>query len=67
MENNQLGYIYALKNPITNEIFYIGATSKSLEERLKMHYVHLEAFKRGERKSNKRFTYLLELFPKKIE
>lgn len=25
----KLGFIYALKNPLTNEIFYIGATESS--------------------------------------
>lgn len=31
------GYIYSLKNPINNEIFYIGNTMQSLEERLNGH------------------------------
>lgn len=29
-----IGYIYSLSHPDTNEIFYIGSTCKSLEERL---------------------------------
>lgn len=30
----ELGFIYALKNPINNEIFYIGATESSPKDRL---------------------------------
>ena len=29
MENNTLGNIYCLKNPTTNEIFYVGALPNS--------------------------------------
>lgn len=61
MENKHLGRIYYLQNPITNEIFYVGSTTKSLEERLKIHYYHLLAYKRGERQNTKRFEYLINL------
>ena len=64
MENNELGYIYCLKNPTTNEIFYVGATIKTLEERLKKHYWDLSSFKNGNREKNKRFEYLIQLEPK---
>ena len=64
MENNTLGNIYCLKNPTTNEIFYVGATIKTLEERLKKHYWDLSSFKNGNREKNKRFEYLIQLEPK---
>ena len=64
MENNTLGNIYCLKNPTTNEIFYVGATIKTLEERLKKHYWDLSSFKNGKREKNKRFEYLIQLEPK---
>ena len=56
-----LGYIYYLQNPITKEIFYIGATEKPLKERLKNHYKHLKEAIEGKRKMNKRFEYLINL------
>ena len=56
-----IGYIYYLQNPITQEIFYIGATEKPLEERLKNHYKHLREAIEGKRKMNKRFEYLINL------
>ena len=65
MENNKLGQIYCLKNPITNEIFYIGATTKSLQERLNKHYWDINALNRGERENNKRFEYRNNLLPVK--
>ena len=64
MENNTLGNIYCLKNPTTNEIFYVGATIKTLEKRLKKHYWDLSSFKNGKREKNKRFEYLIQLEPK---
>lgn len=33
-----LGFIYALVNPKTKEIFYIGATESSPKDRLQGHY-----------------------------
>lgn len=65
MENNNLGQIYCLKNPITNEIFYIGATTKSLKERLNKHYWDINALEKGQRENNKRFEYLKNLLPVK--
>ena len=61
------GIIYYLQNPITSEVFYIGATATSLEKRLKKHYTDLNSCKRGERKNNKRFEYLEKLLPNKAE
>jgi hypothetical protein len=57
--------IYALKSPITNEVFYVGATTQSLSDRLKMHYQHLKECNRGERKTNRRYEYLNLLSPYK--
>lgn len=59
------GFIYYLQNPITDEIFYVGATETSLINRLRTHYQHLREFERGLRKSNKRYEYLLNLRPQK--
>ena len=67
MENKQLGKIYYLKNPKTNEIFYVGATIKTLEERLNFHYKHLKEVQKGTRKNNVRFEYLLNLLPLKVD
>lgn len=53
-----IGFIYFLKNPVTHEIFYIGATKTSLSNRLRTHYQHLAEYKKGQRKSNKRYLYL---------
>lgn len=63
MENNLKGSIYCLQNPITKEIFYIGATKTKLIERLKKHYWDLDNYKKGKRKKNKRFEYLKNLLP----
>ena len=66
MEKNiPLGFIYYLQNPITAEIFYIGATQVSLKNRLRSHYQHLREFERGKRKRNKRYDYLVNLRPEK--
>lgn len=61
----ELGFIYYLQNPITGEIFYVGATQTSLKNRLKVHYQHLREFERGLRGVNKRYTYLQNLKPNK--
>ena len=62
MDNNiQLGFIYGMQNPNTGEIFYIGATRKSLSQRLNSHYQHLNEVKKGIRNTNKRFEYLKSL------
>lgn len=53
-----IGFIYFLKNPLTQEIFYIGATKTSLLCRLRTHYQHLREYQKGLRKHNKRYEYL---------
>lgn len=67
MENIPLGFVYYLQNPITGEIFYIGATEVSLKNRLRTHYQHLHEMKKGQRKTNKRYEYLLNLQPVKAK
>lgn len=57
--------IYCLKNPITNEVFYVGATTKSLKERLRVHYQHLKESNRGKRNTSRRYEYLNLLAPYK--
>lgn len=59
--------IYLLQNPVTNEIFYIGATTKNINERLSNHYKHLKECDNGKRRNNKRFDYLRELLPVKAK
>lgn len=59
----ELGFIYALLNPTTQEIFYIGATQSAPKDRLKTHYIHFKEYLKGDRKSNKRYEYLENLFP----
>lgn len=62
MENKlPLGFVYYLQNPITAEIFYVGATEISLKNRLRTHYQHLSEAIKGQRKMNKRYEYLLNL------
>ncbi len=61
------GSIYCLKNPITSEIFYVGATQWSLKKRLRVHYQHLKEYERGDRLVNKRYLYLQNLRPLKAE
>lgn len=62
MENKiPLGFVYYLQNPITSEIFYVGATEISLKNRLRTHYQHLTEAKKGLRKMNKRYEYLINL------
>ena len=60
----ELGFIYCLKNPTTNEIFYIGATESAPKDRLKGHYSHFKEYLKGHRSSNKRFEYLKSIWPK---
>jgi hypothetical protein len=62
-----IGFIYFLKNPVTQEIFYIGASKVGLDNRLKAHYLHMKEAERGERNWNKRFEYLKNLMPHKAE
>ena len=62
MENKlPLGFVYYLQNPITGEIFYVGATEISLKNRLRTHYQHLSEAIKGKRKMNKRYEYLINL------
>lgn len=65
MENYivELGFIYALVNPLTNEVFYIGATESSPKDRLAGHYSHFKEYLKGIRSSNKRFEYMESIFP----
>lgn len=53
----ELGFIYCLKNPKTDEIFYIGATESAPKDRLKGHYAHFSEYLSGKRNTNKRFEY----------
>lgn len=62
-----IGFVYFLKNPVTNEIFYIGCTKVSLKNRLRTHYQHLRDCERGFRRENKRYLYLKNLMPHKAE
>lgn len=45
----------------------MGATRVSLMNRLRTHYIHLSEYKRGLRKSNRRYDYLITLLPLKAE
>ena len=57
--------IYVLSNPITNDVFYVGATKKELNERLKAHYLKVHEVKRGGINMTKRLEYLINLLPNK--
>jgi len=61
------GTLYTLINPTTNEIFYVGATTNTLKERLHHHYCAMYEAKSetGKRKMNTRLQYLLDLMPLK--
>lgn len=61
-----IGFIYYLKNPITNEVIYIGSTTVSLKERLRNHYAHLLEAVKLKRKMNPRLKYLQDLLPTKV-
>ena len=65
----ELGFIYALKDPRTDEIFYIGATESAPKDRLMGHYSHFKEYLKGLRKETKKFKKFEELFPElaKIE
>lgn len=62
---SNMAFIYYLQNPTTLEIFYVGATQCSLNNRLRTHYQHLREFERGDRYRNKRYDYLSNLRPNK--
>ena len=59
--------IYVLINPVTKEIFYVGCTTKTLEERLKSHYLKVYEARRKDINWNKRLEYLENLLPLKAE
>lgn len=59
----ELGFIYCLKNPKTDEIFYIGATESAPKDRLVGHYDHFKEYLNGKRNSNKRFKYFESIWP----
>lgn len=66
IQSNETLKIYGLISPIDGKVIYVGATTKSLEYRLKQHYWHLNGAIRGERRMNKRFEYLKNLLPLKV-
>ena len=57
----ELGFIYCLKNPKTDEIFYIGATEQAPKDRLAGHYAHFKEYLKGQRNSTKKFRYMEEI------
>ena len=59
--------IYVLRNPETKEVFYVGATTKSIKERLDNHYRHLNEVMIGNtiREFNPRLEYLRKILPLK--
>lgn len=59
----ELGFIYALKDPRTDEIFYIGATESAPKDRLMGHYSHFKEYLKGLRKETKKFKKFEEFFP----
>lgn len=64
--NNEAS-IYYLKNPITNEIFYVGATIRKLSARLSGHYAKLCCVKKGTVLSTPVIVYLDNLLPIKAD
>ncbi len=58
-----LGFIYALVNPITQDIFYIGATESSPKDRLQGHYSQFKEYLLGRRNKTKKFEYFENLYP----
>ena len=54
------GFIYALKDPLTNEIKYIGKTCNKLKKRL---YYHLYEIKKY---NNKKTCWIKSLLNKKL-
>ena len=57
--------IYCLQNSINNEIFYVGATSVSLNYRLKNHYSKLNDVLKDNIANTPTFEYLKNLLPVK--
>lgn len=63
----ELGFIYCLKHPETNEIFYIGATESAPKDRLSGHYSQFREYLSGKRNSNKRFEYIESIWPNLVK
>ena len=63
----ELGFIYALKDPRTKQVFYIGATESAPKDRLIGHYSHFKEYLEGKRNGNKRFSKFEEFFPELAE
>lgn len=65
----ELGFIYCLKNPKTDEIFYIGATESAPKDRLAGHYGHFKEYLNGKRSLTQKFKYFEDIWPEfaKIE
>lgn len=61
------GFIYGLKNPTNEEVFYIGCTQHSLKERWQCHYYNVNEVETGRRLTNDRLDYLKKLLPIKCE
>jgi hypothetical protein len=61
-------FIYALKDPITNEIRYIGKTKLNLNMRLKQHLTDAHGIinKTGRRRINKRYSWIISLLKKNL-
>lgn len=59
----ELGFIYALVNPKTDQIFYIGATESSPKDRLQSHYNQFKEYLSGKRGKTKKYEYLENLYP----
>ena len=62
-----LGFIYCLKNPTTDEIFYIGATESTPKDRLAAHYSQFKEYLQGKRNSTKKFVYFEKIFPEVVK
>lgn len=58
--------IYSLRNPITNEIIYVGKTIYALNYRLNHHYTKLRECQKGKRNYTPLFKYLENLLPTKV-
>lgn len=59
--------IYLLKNPITNQVVYVGKTSDlDLNHYLKSKYWKLNEVNRGERNTTPLFNFMKELLPNKL-
>ena len=58
--------IYSLRNPITNEIIYVGKTIYALNYRLNHHYTKLHECQKGKRNYTPLFKYLENLLPTKV-